>query len=165
MSRLHRNSYNLSEPAPPRPVALMLGMAALVVSVIAIGVLIAVFFPIFSGGIRSAKDAVGDLAPHVTQQLCFPGCGDYFGACATTPDCTAPTAVAGAGVATDCVLGVCTATITLPGGPQIAEIGGKLCREALNDTRGGCLTSVPRVSAGLVEECVVYNGCTAVQWA
>lgn len=132
---------------------------------VAIAILIAVFFPIFSSRIADAQSSLDALQPIVTQQFCYDGCADFFAACTVTPDCTAPTAVAGAGVATECVLGVCVATITLPGGPQIGELGAKLCRESLNDTRGGCLTTVPRVSAGLVEECVAYNGCAAVAWA
>ena len=141
------------------------GVALSGLLLVAVAVLVAVFFPIFSSRIADAQSSLDALQPIVTQQFCYGGCADFFAACAVTPDCTAPTAVAGAGVATECVLGVCVATITLPGGPQIGELGGKLCRESLNDTRGGCLTTVPRVSAGLVEECVAYNGCAAVAWA
>lgn len=141
------------------------GAAASFLMLVTIAVLVAVFFPIFSSRISDAQSSLDALQPIVTQQFCYGGCADFFAACTVTPDCTAPTAVAGAGVATECVLGVCTATITLPGGPQIGELGAKLCRESLNDTRAGCLTTVPRVSAGLVEECVAYNGCAAVAWA
>lgn len=140
------------------------GIALGALLLVSLAVLTAVFFPIFSHRISAAQSSLDALEPLVTQQFCYDGCADFFAACTVTPDCLAPTAVSGAGVATECVLGVCTATITLPGGPQIGELGGKLCRESLNDTRAACLTTVPRVSAGLVEECVAYNGCAAVAW-